>query len=148
MVKLLIVYHSYSGNTEAMAKAVYEGASSAGATVTLKKAADATANDLFDCDVVAFGSPNYYSYMAGVLKDYFDRIYYAVRGKVNDKPYGAFSSGGSSSKLALDSIDRVASLSSLRLRKAFEGVIAVGKPSSDALEECKELGKKLALINP
>ena len=146
MTKLLIVYYSASGNTEAMAKAVYEGANSAGANVTLKKAADATANDLFDCDVVAFGSPNYYSYMSGVLKDYFDRIYYTVRGKVNDKPYGAFSSGGGSSKLALDSIDRVASLSSLRLRKAFEGVIAAGKPSSDALEECKELGKKLAQL--
>ncbi|MFC2044770.1 flavodoxin family protein [Chloroflexota bacterium] len=146
MVKLLIIYYSCSGNTEAMAKAICEGASSVGATVTLKKAADATANDLFDCDVAAFGSPNYYSYMAGVLKDYFDRIYYDVRDKVNNKPYGAFTSGGGSSRLALDSIDRVASLSSLRLKKAFEGVVAAGKPSSDVLKECKELGQKLAQL--
>jgi len=146
MTKLLIVYHSQSGNTEAMAKAVYEGASSAGATVTLKRAADATANDLLDCDAVAFGSPVYYGDMAGGLKDYFDRAYYAVRGKVNNKPYGAFSSGGIRTRQALDSIDRVASLSSLRMRKAFEGVIATDKPSSDALEQCKELGKKLAQL--
>ncbi|MFH1031815.1 MAG: flavodoxin domain-containing protein [Chloroflexota bacterium] len=130
MVKLLIVYHSYQGNTEAMAKAVCEGASSAGATVTLKKAPDATADDLLNCDVAAFGSPNYYSYMAGVLKDYFDRVYYDVRGKVNNKPYGAFTSGGGSSTLALESIDRVASLSSLRMKRVFEGVIAAGKSSS------------------
>lgn len=146
MTKLLIVYHSQSGNTESMAKAVYEGAISAGATVTLKKAADATADDLFECDVVAFGSPNYYSYMAGALKDFFDRIYHTVRGKVNNKPYGAFTSGGGRSTQALDSINRVASLSSLQLRNVSEGVIAAGKPSLEVIEECKELGKKLARL--
>jgi multimeric flavodoxin WrbA len=146
MVKLLIVYHSYKGHTEAMAKAVCDGARSAGANVTLKKATEATAEDLFDCDVAAFGSPNYYSYMAGALKDYFDRIYYDVRGKVNNKPYGAFCSGGGSSRLALDSIDRVASMSSLRMKKTLEGLIAIGELSSHNLEECKELGKKLAQL--
>ena len=146
MTKLLIVYHSQSGNTESMAKAVYEGASSAGATVTLKKAADATADDLFDCDVAAFGSPNYYSYMAGALKDYFDRVYHAVRGKVNSKPYGAFTSGGGRSTQALDSINRVASLSSLQLRNVSEGVIAAGKPSPEVVKECREPGEKLARL--
>ena len=146
MTRLLIVYYSKTGNTEAMAQAVCEGAGSSGATVTLKKAADATANDLLTCDVVAFGSPNYYSYMAGGLKDFFDRVYYDVRGRVSNKPYGAFSSSGVRSSQALDSIDRVASLSSLRMRKAFEGIIATGKPSSDVLEQCKELGKNLAQL--
>ena len=37
MAKLLIIYHSQSGNTEAMAKAVYQGALSSGATASLKK---------------------------------------------------------------------------------------------------------------
>ena len=146
MVKLLIVYHSYSGNTEAMAKAIYEGARSAGASVTLKKAVDATAKDLFDCNVVAFGSPNYYSYMAGALKDFFDRAYYDVRSKVGGKPYGAFCSSGSSSRTALDSIDRVASFSSLRMNKAFDSILAIEKPSSADIEKCKELGKKLAKL--
>lgn len=146
MAKLLIVYYSRFGSTEAMAEAVSEGASAAGATVSLKKAADAVADDLLDCDAAAFGSPNYYSYMAGVLKDFFDRIYYDVRGKVEDKPYGSFCSSGGSSTLALDSIDRVASLSSLRMKKVFDGVLATGKPSPDVLEQCKELGKKLAQL--
>lgn len=146
MTKLLIIYHSQGGNTEALAKAVSEGAGSAGATVTLKKAADATAEDLLDCDVAAFGSPNYYNDMAGGLKDFFDRAYWDVRDKVHNKPYGAFCSSGVSSSRALDSIDRVASLSSLRMRKAFEGIIASGKPSPDALAKCRELGTKLAQL--
>lgn len=144
MTKLLVVYHSQSGNTEALARAVAEGATLAGATVTLKKAADATAEDLLDCDVAAFGSPNYYSDMAGALKDFFDRAYWAVRDKVRGKSYGAFCSSGVNSSRALDSIDRVASLSSLSMKKAFDGIIATGTPSSAALAQCRELGKKLA----
>jgi len=144
MAKLLVIYHSQTGNTEAMAKAVNEGALSAGATVTLKKAAEATSDDLLACGVVAFGSPIYFGYMAGVLKDFFDRVFYTVRGKVDDKPYAAFSSSGSGGREALDSIDRICN--SLRLKKASEGIIATGKPSSDVLEQCKELGKKLAQL--
>ena len=144
MAKLLIIYHSQSGNTEAMAKAVHEGALSSGANVSLKKAAEATSNDLLDCDAVAFGTPNYFSYMAGAMKDFFDRSLQAVRGKVDNKPYAVFSSAGGGGKGALDSVDRICS--SLRLKKAFDSVVATGKPSSEVLEECKELGRKLAQL--
>lgn len=144
MVKLLIVYHSQSGNTEAMAEAVREGAVSAGASVTLKKAADTTSDDLLACDAVAFGSPVYFYYMAGGLKDCFDRAWRAIRGKVDNKPYTAFGSGGQGGGEALDSIDRVCNF--FKLKKALEGVVAVGKPSPEVLEECKELGKKLARL--
>ena len=144
MAKLLIIYHSQSGNTEAMAKAVYEGALSSGTTVSLKKAAEAISNDLIDCDAVVFGTPNYFSYMAGAMKDFFDRSLHAVRGKVDNKPYTAVSSHGGGGRQALDSLDGICR--SLRLKKAFEGVVATGKPSPEVLEECKELGRKLAQL--
>jgi len=127
-----------------MAKAVYEGALSSGATASLKKVAEATTNDLLDCDAVILGTPNYFSYMAGIMKDLFDRVFYAIRGKIDNKPYAAFSSAGGGGKGALDSIDRICR--SLRLKKASEGIVATGKPSSEVLEECKELGRKLAQL--
>jgi multimeric flavodoxin WrbA len=127
-----------------MAKAVNEGASSAGATVTLKKAADATGDDLLGCDAAVFGTPNYFSYMAGIMKDFFDRAWPTIRDSVVNKPYAAFGSAGSGGKQALDSIDSVCN--AFRLKKVFEGVIATGKPPSDVLEQCKELGKKLAQL--
>lgn len=144
MAKLLIIYHSQTGNTEAMAKAIYEGGSSAGAAVTLKKAKDASSDDLLACDAVAFGSPVYFGYMAGALKDFFDRVLYIVLGKIDGKPYAAFSCGGGGGKQALDSIDRVCM--SFRLKKASEGVVSAGTPSSKVLVQCKELGKKLAQL--
>ena len=145
MTKLLIIYHSQSGNTEAMAKAVYEGALSSGATASLKKAAEATSDDIFNCDAVIFGTPNYFSYMAGMMKDFFDRVWDTVRHKIDNKPYATFSSAGSKDKQALDSIDRICH-SLLKLKKAFEGVIAVGKPSPEMLAECQELGRKMAQL--
>ena len=142
MVKLLILYHSQTGNTEAMANAVSEAASSAGATVTLKKASGATSDDLLSCDAVAFGSPNYFSYMAGSIKDFFDRNFYTLRNRVDDKPCAVFGSAGAGGRQALDIIERLCN--ALRLKKTCEGVVATGKPSPEVLEECKELGKKLA----
>lgn len=144
MAKLLIIYYSQAGNTEAMANAVCEGASSAGAAATMKKAADTTDDDLLGCDAVAFGTPNYFGYMAGIMKDFFDRAWLTIRDRVVDKPYTAFGSAGSGGRQALDSIDRVCT--SFRLKKALEGVMATGKPSSDVLEQCRELGRKLAQL--
>ncbi len=144
MAKLAIIYHSQSGNTEVMAKAAYEGALSSGATASLKKTSKATSNDLIDCHAVILGTPNYFSYMAGAMKDFFDRAFYTSPGKVDDKPYSVFSSAGGGGKEALDSVDGICR--SPRLRKAFDSVITAGKSSPEVLEECKELGRKLAQL--
>lgn len=142
MAKLLIIYHSQSGNTEEMAKAVYEGALSAKATVRLKKAAEATSDDFLGCDAVILGSPNYFSYMAGAVKDFFDRAWYALKDKVNDKPYALFGSHGTGGAKALDTLNDMCV--KLELKKAAETVAALREPSPEVLEECKELGRKLA----
>jgi len=127
-----------------MAKAVYAGALSLGATVSLKRAAEATSNDLLDCDAVILGTHNYFSYMAGAMKDFFDRTLHAVQGRVDNKPYTAFSSAGVGGKEALDSMDGLCN--SLKLKKTFKGIVTAGKPSSEVLEKCKELGRKLAQL--
>jgi flavorubredoxin len=144
MKRLLIIYHSQTGNTEAMATAMSEGASSAGAIVVLKRAVNATGEDLLSCDAMAIGTPNYFSYMAGLVKDFFDRAWPTIRGKVANKPYVAFCSSGGGGRQALDSVERICS--SIGLSKVFQGVIATGKPSVKVFDDCKELGKKLARL--
>jgi flavodoxin len=144
MAKVLIIYHSLSGNTEKMAKAVREGAVSAGATVSLKKAANATADDLLNCDAVILGTANYFSYMAGMIKDYFDRTFFTLRGKVDGKPYATFGSYGGGKDAALNTLNKMCD--GLGLKKAAESVGAQREPSSEALEQCKALGAKMALL--
>ena len=142
MSKVLIIYHSQSGNTEKMAKAIQEGAVSAGATVSLKKAANAKADDLLNCDAVIMGTANYFNYMAGAIKDFFDRTFFTLRGKVDGKPYATFGSYGGGKDAAIGSLNEMCER--LGLKKATESVGAQREPSSEALEQCKALGAKMA----
>ncbi len=143
MAMVLVVYHSLSGNTEEMAEALAEGAKSVPTTeVVLKRAFDATLEDLLRCSAVAFGTADYFSYIAGALKDFFDRTYYPSQGKVTGKPYAAFATGGGGGETVLAVLDRLCG--SFKLRKAVNGVSAAGVPSSEVLKECREAGKRLA----
>ena len=145
MAKVLIVYHTLSGNTEKMAQAFAEGAKSVqGTEVVIKKAFEATLEDLLACDAVAFGSADYFSYIAGALKDFFDRTYYPSQGKVAGKPYAAFATGGGGGETALAVLDRLCG--SFKFRKAAEGIAVMMSPSPEALVKCKEAGKKLANV--
>jgi len=150
MAKLLIIYASRTGNTEAMAKAVYEGALSSGATTSLKKATEATMDDLLNCNAVIFGTPTNLSYMAGTMKEFFDQAYLNLEDKEVSKPYAAFNSGLTKGTKVLKSIDHVCDefrqWSKFKFEKAHEGVATIGKPSSEVLEECKQLGKKMAQL--
>lgn len=143
MAKVLIIYHSQTGNTEEMARAVAEGARSvAGTEVTLKRAFDATADDLLGCDAVAFGSPTNFAYISGALKDFFDRSLITCQDKATDKPYCTFTSSGMGKRKALDVLDGICS--AFKLRKIDEGIMAPGKATPEILAQLREMGKKLA----
>lgn len=143
MAKVLIVYHSITGNTEEMARAVAEGAKSvAGTKVTLKKAADANADDLLSCDVAIFGTSTNFGYISGGLKDFFDRTLTQCQNKTTDKPYCAFTSSGMGKKRALEVIDGLAI--AYKMKKADDGIIAQGKATPETMESLRQLGKKMA----
>lgn len=146
MVKVLILYYSRGGNVEALAKAISEGVKKVeGATAELKRVDYATVDDLLSCDAVAFGSPNYFGYMAGLMKDFFDRAW-SVRERVSGKPAVAFTCGGSSSDAALLSIERI--FPAFRMEKTIEGVAwglrDQGSPFEKDLSEFKKIGEALA----
>jgi multimeric flavodoxin WrbA len=143
MAKILIVYHSQTGNTERMAKAVAEGAAGIeGAQVILKRAAEATLQDLLDCHGLAVGTPENFGYMSGMIKDFFDRTYYPAQGKVFRKPYVVFISAGNDGSGALRNIERIAI--GYQFKKVYEPVISKGKLTEETLEKCRELGQTLA----
>jgi flavorubredoxin len=141
MSKVLVVYCSMSGNTLGAAKAVAEGAKSAGAQVVVKTGFEAQPQDLLDCTAVALGSYDAFSYMGGGLKDFLDRAFYPTQSQVTDKPYAAFLTHGGGGK-AITSIESVAK--SFKLKKVAESVLVKGKPQGQAVTDLKALGAKLA----
>ncbi|MBX3327124.1 MAG: flavodoxin family protein [Nitrospira sp.] len=98
-VKILVTYHSLSGNTERMAEAVVEGAKSVPNTlVVLKRVGLVTAEDLFSSDAVIVGSPVYWSNMSGEVKTFFDNWQFKFgvfpEFKMRNKVGAAFATGG------------------------------------------------------
>jgi len=99
LVKVLVTYHSLSGNTERMAEAVVEGVKSVpGAETLLKRVGKVTADDLFSADAVVVGSPVYWSNMSGEVKTFFDNWQFRFgvfpEFKMKNKIGAAFAVGG------------------------------------------------------
>lgn len=128
-----------------MAEAVARGANSIeNVRATLKDAIETTLDDLLGCDGLAIGSPEYFGYMAGAIKDFFDRTYYQARGRkeIFKKPYVIFISAGNDGLGAMRSIERICV--GYQLKKVYEPVIARGEINEAHLTQCEELGKVIA----
>ncbi|HEY7532409.1 MAG TPA: NAD(P)H-dependent oxidoreductase [Nitrospiraceae bacterium] len=99
LVKILVAYHSVSGNTERMAEAVSEGAKGVGGTeVLLRRVGQVTADELFGADALIVGSPVYWANMSGEVKTFFDNWQFKFgvfpEFKMKDKIGAAFATGG------------------------------------------------------
>ena len=99
LVKVLVTYHSLSGNTERMAEAVVDGVKSvSGTEVVLKRVGKVTADDLFSADAIVVGSPVYWSNMSGEVKTFIDNWQFKFgvfpEFKLKNKVGAAFATGG------------------------------------------------------
>jgi len=142
---LLIVYHSQSGHTEAMARAVLDGATDTEierVDVRFLTATSAGADDLLWAHGLLLGSPENFGYMSGAMKDFFDRTFYPVEGRIASLPYAVFISAGNDGSGALKAIRRIAN--GYPLREVQEPVVARGDVTAEILGRCRELGLALA----
>jgi len=146
MASVLVLYHSQEhGNTHAMAEAVADGARAAGADVTLVNTNEQRMDvaEYAKCDAVAFGSPDYYSYIAGGLKMFLDD-WHIAKGRggkgLDGKPYGLFYSHGGGGAV----VGPMEKLFSRTGTKVGETVGSRGAPDAAAVAACKALGKRLA----
>ena len=146
MKNLLIVYHSRSERTGRMAGAAYEGARHedvSGVAVKRLLCHDAGAQDLLEAHGLLLGTPENFGYMSGAMKDFFDRTFYAVEGKIAPLPYAVFISAGNDGTGALTAIRRIAR--GYPFTEVQEPVIARGELTAGHLQQCRDLGTALAL---
>lgn len=140
---LLIVYHSQSGNTGRLAEAVLRGAQSEpGTRAVMKRAFDATLEDLLGCRGLLIGTPENFGYMAGAIKDFFDRTYYPAEGKTVALPYAVFVSAGNDGRGAVTQIERIAT--GYGWKRAAEPLIVRKEITAGDLAQAEELGAALA----
>lgn len=139
MSKVAVVYWSSTGNTEAMANAVAEGAKAAGAEVVTFETADFTAEKVDEFDAIAFGCP---AMGDEVLEDtefepMFDGCKDALKGK-NIALFGSYGWGdGEWMRNWEDSCKEAGA------NLVCESVICQEEPDDEATEACKALGAAL-----
>ena len=153
MSTLLIVYHSRTGGSRQMAEAAAEAARAEGQAV-LQRADDATPDDLLAASGYLFCCPENLAAIAGVMKDFFDRCYYPVLGRIEGRPYAQMICAGSDGENAARQIKRIAT--GWRLREVQEPLIVCTRAQTpeailaektipeDDLSRCREIGAAMA----
>jgi multimeric flavodoxin WrbA len=152
---LLIVYHTHTGGTLQMAHAAADAAAAeTGVMVRLLPAAEAGAQDVLAADGFIFATPENLASMAGMLKDFFDRTYYAALERINGRPYATLICAGSDGAGAARQIERIAT--GWRLKPVApplivcthaqtpEAILAAKTIEAGDLQRCAELGGALA----
>jgi len=146
MANILIIYHSQEyGHTDKMAQAVSKGVKDGGADVVCVNTNDERVDvEIFrNCDAVAVGTPDYYSYIAGGLKMFFDD-WYIAKGKddtdLTDKPVGLFFSHGGGGKVR----EPLEIFGQKIGPQVGDTVESKGSPDEQVVSACENLGKKLA----
>lgn len=155
MKTLLIVFHSMTGGARQMAAAAARGASGEpGVHVRVIEAADANANDVLAADGYTFVTPENLAAISGMMKDFFDRTYYAALDRIAGRPYVTLICAGSDGTNAARQIARIATGWRLRAvsgpiivctdAQTPEAILAPKTIASDALDRCAEAGAAIA----
>ena len=145
MARLLVVYHSRSGGTQAMTDAVVAGATSEdidGVDVVVKRAFDADANDVRACDAIVLGTPENFGYMSGALKDFLERIYYELLDETPGLAYALFVKASTDGSGAVRSVERI--VAGLKWRAVLPPVVVTGPVEAEHVAAARELGLTLA----
>ena len=151
---LLIVWHSATGGAWQMAEAAARGASDPDVSVRLLRARDTAAEDVLAADGYIFATPENLAALAGVMKDFFDRVYYPALDRINGRPYASMICAGSDGQNAARQIARIAT--GWRLKpiapplivwthaQTPEAILAAKIIPPADLARCEELGATMA----
>ena len=136
MSKVAVVFWSGTGNTEAMANAVGEGAGQAGAEVSVLPVSMVSADEAAGYDALALGCP---AMGAEVLEESeFEPFFTALEGKLSGKPVVLFGSyGWGDGQWMRDWEDRAKAAGAVL---KVQPLMVNETPDDDALADCRTLG--------
>ena len=139
-MKTAVIYWSGTGNTEAMARAVAEGMTAAGAEAVLLSSAEFSADKMDEFAAVAFGCPSMGTEQ--LEESEFDPMFQDCRAKLAGMKIGLFGSYGWGDGQWMRDWEEMCKEDGAVL--AAEPVICQDAPDDAAAEDCQALGKALA----
>jgi multimeric flavodoxin WrbA len=145
-MKPLLILHAGSdyGATRTLVEAARTGAREAAPELELRvlEALQAGPEDLRAAAAVLFATPEKFGYMAGALKDFFDRSFYPLQGAVPGLGYALIVCAGNDGRGAVESVQRI--VRGFPLKPLAEPLRVVGSPRPSDLQAAHELGAALA----
>lgn len=157
MPRLLVVHHSPTRALTTLRDAVTAGATDdaiQGVDVTVLAAAETTAEHINDGDGLLLLTPANFGYMAGMVKDMFDRTFLEIGGALADdgsgsptvgrKPYGLCVHGRYDTEGAVRSVQSIAA--ALPWAQAAPVLSVLGEVTTEDEERAYELGGTLAAL--
>ena len=139
MSKVAVVYWSGTGNTEAMANAVADGAKAKGADVEIFKPAEFDSDKMAGFDSVAFGCPSMGDEV--LEEEEFEPMFSKLVSSLSGKRIALFGSYGWGDGEWMRTWD--ADCDSAGATRVCDSVICNETPDTDGLESCKALGAAL-----
>ena len=144
MAKVIVVYHSQQfGDTKTLAEAFAEGVRETGAEVEIFSTNERriTLDEFLAADGIALGTPDYFSYIAGTIKTFFDDIYLWDKSgeSVKGKPAALFFSHGGGGR----GREPFENLAGKFFEQVGETVESKSPTSDEAMKRCRALGKEL-----
>lgn len=125
-MKVIVVYDSEDGHTEALAKAIADGASDVPhSEVFLKHVREADVKDLVQMDAIIWGCPGHFGTISSGLKNWIDKLGYLwAEGKLIDKIGAVFCTA------ATEHGGIEATMLNLITPMLHQGMIIVGLPAN------------------
>lgn len=153
MPQLLIIYHSRTDGTRQMAEAAASAARAECDTV-LTRARDAQPDHLLGANGYLFAAPENLAALSGEMKEFFDRCYYPMLGRIEGRPYAQMVCAGSDGESAARQTARIATGWRLKAvqppliicthAQTPDAILADKTIPQDDLARCADLGQALA----
>ncbi|MDK2126746.1 flavodoxin family protein [Parachitinimonas caeni] len=145
MKRLLIIHagQNETGRAYALAEAARRGACGvAGLELVFKPALLAGVEDLLAADGILMITPEKFGYMAGALKDFFDRTFYPAQGQVEGLPYALIVVAGNDGRGAVTAVERI--VRGYPFKPVDAPLVVIGEPTADQLAAAEALGAGMA----
>ncbi len=145
MPTLLIVANCPSDNCIRLRDAVVQGAANDAfddIRLVVREPLQAEPSDVLDADAVIVGTTENFGYMSGLIKDFFERIYYPCLERTEAMPCALYVKGGLDGQGARSSMEKI--ITGLRWKPIADTLVMRGEFSDEFLGQCEELGMQMA----
>ena len=142
---LVVIAHAPSPNTRQLLDAIIRGANHediSGVKVKFINPLDTQPEDIQNANAIIIGTTENLGYMAGLIKDVFDRCYNDCLETTQAMPFTFYIRAGldgTGTRRALESI-----ATGLRWRTVQEPIICKGEWEESFITDCEELGMAMA----